>query len=122
MVRRHVCFDSEAIYFYAADGPPGNPDKTHTGCTRPAAYWQPADRIDWRYCPTLRCWKGRNCAVRIVYATRFRRALNSITRALNSPTDPLQRIIIRFRARGAPEKMLLAIPRAQIVMNGEILE
>lgn len=46
-----------------------------------------------------------------LYSTRFRRELNSLTRAIYNPTKKLQRVVVKSRHTGEP-LMVMMSPRA----------
>lgn len=72
--------------------------------------WQVGDVLDFKL-------QGRdqlhvvNYSIQSLYASKLHRDFNSIIRRLNSPTDPLNRvIIIRRYGRSVIERALLILP------------
>lgn len=60
-------------------------------------FWQNDDCIEWEKCREGNAWVATNSSVRILYMARFRRNLNSLSKALSDPRNSLWRVVIMSR-------------------------
>lgn len=67
--------------------------------------WQVGDLIEWRKCRSNTEWTAVNLSVRELYASRFRRNKNSLSKALNIAEHPL----LRVRIKGCPSDQVRVV-------------
>lgn len=78
-------------------------------------FWKVGDVIEWRKSRSSSEWVAVNLSARVLYASRFRRNLKSVNRALNNPWHPLQRVGIKRHP--STDVSVVAVPVAWAVQT-----
>lgn len=79
-----------------------------TGAFVRPLFWKNDDCIEWSKSHEGNTWTAANLSIRILYMTRFRRNLNSLSKVLNSPYNPLRRVVIKSRCGSKSSTVMIA--------------